>query len=110
MTKIFESPDKGKTYTEREFTLQVPPPPEDLREKWAMDAYKKARRDRLTDVIGDYLTDEDTTVEELFGDLCAEVKTWSDYHRKFYDKTEKLLKFLSCEQDLGSLNSFSLGE
>lgn len=110
MTKIFESPDKGKTFTEREFTLQVPPPPQELRDKWAMDTYKSQRRDRLTDIIGDYLTDEDTSYEEFYKDLCAEVKTWSDYHKKFYDKTQRLVKLLNCEQDLGPLNSFSLGE
>jgi len=48
--------------------------------------YKQDRKDRLTDIIGDYITDEETTAEELYQDIMSEVKSWLDYHENYVKK------------------------
>ena len=46
------------------------------------DSYHNQRRDRLSDVVGDYLTDESLTAQDFYRDLMAEVQSWVDYHEK----------------------------
>ena len=46
------------------------------------DSYYNQRRDRLSDVVGDYLTDESLTAKDFYRDLMAEVQSWVDYHEK----------------------------
>ena len=48
--------------------------------------YQQNRKDRLTDLIGDYITDEDTTAEDLYQDILSEVKSWLDYHENYVKK------------------------
>ena len=38
------------------------------------DSYYNQRRDRLSDVVGDYLTDESLTAQDFYRDLMAEVQ------------------------------------
>ena len=45
-------------------------------------SYHNQRRDRLSDVVGDYLTDESLTAQDFYRDLMAEVQSWVDYHEK----------------------------
>jgi len=51
--------------------------------------YKKARRDRLVDLIGDYLTDEQTTAREFYEEVISEVQMWVDYHQKNMDRAQE---------------------
>jgi hypothetical protein len=46
------------------------------------DSYHNQRRDRLSDVVGDYLTDESLTAQDFYRDLMAEVQSWINYHEK----------------------------
>jgi len=91
MTKIYESPDKGKTVKERDF---VPPPPQELRDMWALSTYAKQRRDRLGDVIGDYLTDEEIDARTAYEEILAEAKEWVDYHQTNLDKATEFYNLL----------------
>ena len=45
-------------------------------------SYYNQRRDRLSDVVGDYLTDESLTAQDFYRDLMAEVQSWIDHHEK----------------------------
>lgn len=43
--------------------------------------YKTARRDRLVDLIADYLTDEQTDARTFYEEILHEVNTWIEYHQ-----------------------------
>ena len=43
-------------------------------------SYHNQRRDRLSDVVGDYLTDESLTAQDFYRDLMAEVQSLSLIH------------------------------
>ena len=49
---------------------------------WATMSYHKQRRDRLGDVVGDYLSDDNIDVDEFVRDLKSEIQEWIDYHEK----------------------------
>lgn len=98
MPKIFESPDKGKTFTEREFTVEGTPfITEPNVEEFNMKIYEQARRDRLSDVIGDYITDENTNAETFHSELISEIDGWLKYHEKFMDKCQTIKNLLSSD-------------
>jgi hypothetical protein len=46
------------------------------------DSYYNQRRERLCDVVTDYLTDESLTAQDFYRDLMAEVQALVDYHEK----------------------------
>lgn len=94
MPKIYESPDKGKTYTVREFTVSGRPPYTKEMEKFNMNLYEQSRRDRLADCIGDYLTDEDCSAQRAYDEVLAEAKSWVDYHQKNLDKANEFYNLL----------------
>ena len=59
------------------------------------DIYDKQRRDRLSEVVGDYLTDESMSSEQFFNDLKKEVQDWVDYYKKYYDKSSQVLSYIT---------------
>jgi hypothetical protein len=61
------------------------------------DIYDKQRRDRLSEVVGDYLTDESIPSEKFYNDLKKEVEDWVDYYKKYYDKSSKVLSYIQRE-------------
>ena len=61
------------------------------------DIYDKQRRDRLSEVVGDYLTDESMSPEQFFNDLKKEVQDWVDYYKGFHDKSSKVLSYIQKE-------------
>ena len=60
--------------------------PDPLFEANMMKSYNDQRRDRLGDVISDYLNDEEKTAKEFYDDLIAEMDDWIRYHQRFADK------------------------
>jgi hypothetical protein len=52
--------------------------------------YSEQRKDRLNDVISDYMNDEEVTAEELYQDILSEVKSWIDYHETYVKKHSAL--------------------
>ena len=60
--------------------------PDPLFEANMMKSYDAQRRDRLGDVISDYLNDEDKTAKEFYNDLIAELEDWIRYHERFAEK------------------------
>ena len=59
------------------------------------DIYNKQRRDRLSEAVGDYLTDESTSPEQFYSDLKTEVQDWVDYYKKYYDKSSQVLSYIT---------------
>ena len=61
------------------------------------DSYYNQRRDRLSDVVGDYLTDESLTAQDFYRDLMAEVQSWIDYHEKELKRASEAASLLKGE-------------
>ena len=59
------------------------------------EIYDKQRRDRLSEAVGDYLTDESTSPEQFYNDLKKEVQDWVDYYKKYYDKSSQVLSYIT---------------
>jgi hypothetical protein len=56
-----------------------------------MKSYSEQRKERLSEVVFDYLSDEDTTPDELLMDLLEEVKSSFEYYDKYATKCKKVL-------------------
>ena len=59
------------------------------------DIYNKQRRDRLSEAVGDYLTDESTSPEQFYSDLKKEVQDWVDYYKEYYNKSSQVLSYIT---------------
>lgn len=46
------------------------------------DSWREHCRGLLSDVIAEYLNDENFTPDDLIDDFRAELKSWMDYHRE----------------------------
>ncbi len=53
--------------------------------------YSEQRRERLNVAIFDYLSDEETGMEELFDDIIAEVRDSHEYFARYERKCSDLL-------------------
>lgn len=58
------------------------------------DEIYNSRRDRLADVIGEYLTCESTSAEQLFDELTMEIDAWISYHNSMLEKAYKIRDLL----------------
>ena len=59
-----------------------------------MKSYSEQRKDRLSEAVFDYLSDEDTTPDELLTDFIKEVKDTFEYYDKYATKCKKVLDTL----------------
>ena len=59
------------------------------------DIYDKQRRDRLSEAVGDYLTDESISPEQFYSDLKKEVQDWVDYYKGFHEKSSQVLSYIT---------------
>ncbi len=64
------------------------------------DIYNKQRRDRLSDAVGDYLTDESMSPEQFYNDLKEEVQDWVEYYKKYHEKSLQFLSYIQGERFL----------
>ena len=64
------------------------------------DIYDKQRRDRLSEAVGDYLTDESTSPEQFYNDLKGEVQDWVEYYKKYHEKSLQFLSYIQGERVL----------
>ena len=60
-----------------------------------MKEYSEQRRERLNDVIFDYISDEDTTPDELYRDIKNEVESSLAYFQKYANKCQNLLDLVN---------------
>ena len=65
-------------------------------------SYSKQRRERLNDVIFDYISDEETSMEELFDDIIAEVRGSHEYFARYEKKCSMLLDKLNAVTEANS--------
>jgi len=70
-----------------------------------MNSYSEQRKERLSDVIFEYLSDEKTTPDELLCDLSEEVKDVFDYYNKYAIKCRKVLDMLPNNNILETTNT-----
>ena len=59
------------------------------------DIYNKQRRDRLSEAVGDYLTDESTSPEQFYNDLKKEVQDWVDYFKEYHEKSSQVFSYIT---------------
>ena len=64
------------------------------------DIYNKQRRDRLSEAVGDYLTDESISPEQFYNDLKGEVQDWVEYYKKYHEKSLQFLSYIQVERVL----------
>jgi hypothetical protein len=60
-----------------------------------MNTYSEQRKERLADVVNDYLNDQDVTPAEFYFDLKAEVQELIDYHKREAKRAEEFMKLIS---------------
>ena len=63
-------------------------------------SYYNQRRDRLSDVVGDYLTDESLTAKDFYRDLMAEVQSWIDHHEKELKRASEVKDLLEGKLEI----------
>lgn len=68
-----------------------------------MTSYEQQRRDRLADLIGDYLTDENCSARGAYEEILAEVQGWVDYHKSNLDKVTEFQSLLLGHRPLSNL-------
>ena len=75
----------------------VPNPP--------IDSVGTDRRERVYEVIGDYIGDKNVSPEEAYGELLSEVEGWIKYHSDCLEKASDLYNLLlNQEQSKVSLS------
>ena len=52
--------------------------------------YDEQRRNRLADVVADYLGDEEVAAEKFCTELTQEVREWANYHKDQFNKANKI--------------------
>ena len=62
-------------------------------------SYSDQRRERLNVAIFDYISDEETGMEELFDDIIAEVRDSHEYFARYEKKCANLLDKLNAVRD-----------
>ena len=63
-------------------------------------SYADQRRDRLSDVIGDYLSDGTMSAKDIYNEIVSEVQSWIDYHEKELNKSIKFKGLIKHKVDL----------
>ena len=53
---------------------------------------------RLSEVVSEYLQDEEISILGFYHDLTDEIKSWVDYHKKYQEKAEGMLHLISPTQ------------
>ena len=59
-------------------------------EYW-QERYREQRKDRLNDIVHDYLDDKDTSILEFYNDLRDIIVEMNTYHKSFAEKAEGAL-------------------
>lgn len=75
-----------------------------------MESYSQQRKERLANVVADYITDEEVSAADFYFDLKAEVHDWINYHRKEIKRAEEFMKLISPIQIQQDMSNFSLGD
>jgi len=58
-----------------------------------MKNYEQQRRDRLQNVIDDYLNDETISSRQVFEEILSCINDVAEYHKKYLDRANDLKSF-----------------
>ena len=58
-----------------------------------MKTYEQQRKDRLQDIIDDYLQDEKISSRQVFEEILSCINDVADYHKKYLDRANDLKSF-----------------
>ena len=62
-------------------------------------SYADQRRDRLSEVIGDYLSDGTMTAEDIYNEIVSEVQSYIEYHQNELNKSVKFKDLIKHKTD-----------
>jgi hypothetical protein len=57
--------------------------------------YDHARKERLDDIVFDYISNEDTSPEQFYSELKSSVQDCVDYFEKFRDRSQSILDLIT---------------
>ena len=57
-------------------------------------SYADQRRDRLSEVIGDYLSDGTMSAEDIYNEIVSEVQSYIEYHQNELNKSVKFKELI----------------
>ena len=63
-------------------------------------SYADQRRDRLSEVIGDYLSDGTMSAEDIYNEIVSEVQSYIEYHQNELNKSVKFKELIKHRVDL----------
>ena len=58
-----------------------------------MKTYEQQRKDRLQDIIDDYLQDEKISSRQVFEEILSCINDVAEYHKKYLDRANDLKSF-----------------
>ncbi len=67
--------------------------------KKEIDLHHQQIKDRLADIVGEYLDDDNYSFLTFVYDLNDAVKEWKDYHKQKQDKASAVLSFINGPSD-----------
>ncbi len=67
--------------------------------KKEIDLHHQQIKDRLADIVGEYLDDDNYSFLTFVYDLNDAVKEWKKYHKKKHDKASAVLAFIAGPSD-----------
>jgi hypothetical protein len=62
---------------------------------YAKTSYNHARKERLDDVVFDYISDEDASPEQFYSELKTSVRDCVEYFEKFRDRSQRILDLIT---------------
>lgn len=86
-------------------TIEIDPSLNTYPHNYMTTSYQTARKDRLADIIGDYVTDEDTSAEQFYNELVHEIEVWTEYHQKYLEKCKLLKKMVNGHRPIDRFDS-----
>ena len=63
-------------------------------------SYADQRRDRLSEVIGDYLSDGTMSAKDIYNEIVSEVQSYIDYHQNELNKSIKFRELIREKVDV----------
>jgi geranylgeranyl pyrophosphate synthase len=73
---------------------EIDPSKDTYPHNYAKTTYQQGRKDRLDDLIMDYLTDEDTEPSQFAFELKESIQSCVDYFENYAKKSNKMLKLV----------------
>lgn len=74
---------------------EIDPSKDTYPHNYAKSSYNHSRKERLDDIVFDYISDEDTTAEQFYSELKASVRECVDYFEKFRDRSQSILDLIT---------------